>query len=101
MNRKKKNIAGVSGWIVGLFIIERYSDSILGDLDEFYEEIKIHEGRLRAIWWLWLQVMTTFAIFLKESIYRSIAMFRNYFKITVRNLLKDKIYTTINVFGLA
>ncbi|MCP4726982.1 MAG: FtsX-like permease family protein, partial [bacterium] len=101
MNRKKENVTGISGWIVGLFIIERYSDSILGDLDEFYEEIKIHEGRLRAICWLWLQVMTTFAIFLKESIYRSIAMFRNYFKITVRNLLKDKIYTTINVFGLA
>jgi len=28
-------------------------------------------------------------------------MFRNYFKVAIRNLLKRKVYTLINIFGLA
>ena len=27
-------------------------------------------------------------------------MFKNYFKIALRNLIKNKLYTSINIFGL-
>ncbi len=101
MKRKKKKLPGLSGRLINLLTIDRYCDCILGDLDEFYSEIIAHDGKIKAFFWLWLQVVATFSMFFRESIYRSIAMFKNYFKITVRNLLKDKIYTLINVFGLS
>ncbi|MEP0987699.1 ABC transporter permease [Ekhidna sp.] len=78
---------------------------IKGDLEELYSdhlEGSSHFPQLRYF----LDVMLLFRIsllrpILKDSIIKDTGMFRNYFKVSVRNLARHKMFTTINVIGLA
>lgn len=81
-----------------------YSAEIEGDLEEMFERNKVKGYRL-AQWKYFLQVMGL----CRPSLIRSFsqiylsqpAMFRHYFNISTRVLLRHKFYTTINILGLA
>jgi putative ABC transport system permease protein len=89
-------------------ILERFCEpflleSIQGDLEERYFENQSSKGKRRAAW---VYVFQTFGFLRprfkkrkKQSNFE--AMFRNYFTATIRNLLKNKFYASINIFGLA
>ncbi|MEO9483760.1 MAG: ABC transporter permease [Ekhidna sp.] len=78
---------------------------IKGDLEELYND-HVEEGshftQLRYL----LDIMLLFRLSLlrpifKNSIIKDTGMFRNYFKVSVRNLARHKMFTAINVIGLA
>ncbi|HSG29774.1 MAG TPA: ABC transporter permease, partial [Candidatus Krumholzibacterium sp.] len=73
----------------------------LGDLEERYNRIASKSGKPRADSWYWSQVAFAFPGFLTNLIYWSVIMFRNYFKVTIRNIARHKWYSTINILGLA
>lgn len=78
---------------------------ICGDLEELYLRNKDKSYAL-AEWKYFVQVVALFRPsllrpFLKYSIFNNNGMLRNYFRISVRNLVKHKAYTFINVIGLA
>ncbi|MEK6480261.1 FtsX-like permease family protein [Catalinimonas sp. 4WD22] len=81
-----------------------YYDEIAGDLEEMYERNKV-EGYRLAQWKYFFQVMGLF----RPSLIRSFpqlnlnqpTMFRHYFNISTRVLLKHKFYTAIDILGLA
>jgi putative ABC transport system permease protein len=75
--------------------------SIIGDAEEDYKDVRQKKGKIIASLWYCLQVFISIIPFLKNSIYWSFAMFNNYLKITIRNLTKHKIYSIINILGLA
>ncbi|MCP4727313.1 MAG: FtsX-like permease family protein [bacterium] len=75
--------------------------SIVGDFEEEYDEIIINNGKLHALVWYLFQIIISIPHFIKNSVYGSTAMFGNYIKIAIRNLLKYKIYSLINISGLA
>ncbi|MBB3840237.1 ABC-type antimicrobial peptide transport system permease subunit [Runella defluvii] len=84
-------------------------EEVQGDLHEEFEYQVKHAGARRARWRYWRDVLGFFQpryIKRKPSQYPqtylfSLNMLHNYFKIAVRNLLKNKGYSFINIGGLA
>jgi len=81
-----------------------YFDEIQGDLEELYQR-NVGQGKRIAQWKYFLQVLAL----LRPSLIRSFpqsyltqpAMFRHYFNISTRVLLRHKFYSAINILGLA
>ncbi|WP_258102007.1 ABC transporter permease [Marinoscillum pacificum] len=81
-----------------------YSD-ISGDLEEIYLR-NLDDEISYAGWRHFIQVILLFRPSLlkdfgQDSILKDTGMLKNYFKISVRNLMRHKTYTAINVIGLA
>jgi len=76
-------------------------DTPLGDFEEDYNEIVAAQGIIRAHGWYFFQIVKLLPGFIFNSIYWSLTMFRNYFKITWRNIVRQKGYSIINISGLA
>jgi putative ABC transport system permease protein len=75
--------------------------SVSGDCSEEFEERLQEEGRLRALLWYWGQVIYALAAYSKLSAVIGASMLKNYVKITWRNIKNSKIYSFINILGLA
>jgi len=98
MNNKPPQIAT---WLLSHLTQEENKHSIIGDVEEEYKDIRLEKGTLIAYLWFWLQVFITVPSFIKQNIFWSFIMFKNYFKISIRNIKKYKGYSFINIFGLA
>ena len=78
---------------------------IQGDLDEiFYDQLK--ESPKRAPYLYLIEVIrlcrpALIRPLFKNSLFNSTGMFKNYFKISFRNLVKQKVFSAINIIGLA
>ncbi len=81
-------------------------DEVEGDLYELFQRRVEMQGLWKAKLLYWLNVL----MFLHPDYIRKrkhtypinpTAMFKNYFKVSMRNILKYKIFSFINVFGLA
>jgi len=74
---------------------------ILGDTEEEYRMIRSEKGRFKAdVWYVW-QIFRPLPFFIRSTLYWSITMFKNYSKIFLRNMRRNKIYSLINIVGLA
>jgi putative ABC transport system permease protein len=74
---------------------------LVGDFDEIFREKTSDKGKPVALIWYWGQVILLVPSSLKESIYWSVLMFRNYLKIAFRNLVRHKGFSFLNITGLA
>jgi len=74
---------------------------LTGDAAEEYADIHDRRGRLPAALWLWFQVLISLPSFLKTYLYWRQTMFANYLRIAWRNLRKHKVFSFINIVGLA
>ncbi len=75
--------------------------SVSGDCGEEYRERVQEDGRHRALLWYWGQVVYALAAYSRLSTSIGAAMLKNYIKITWRNIRNNKIYSFINIMGLA
>jgi len=98
-NQSKRSKLGF--WFLRKMLVENGHSSLAGDFEEIYSTIAKDEGTFRAICWYWGQIIKSTPSYLKNSILWSAIMFKNYFKIALRNLIKHKGISFINVFGLA
>ena len=103
MLKKEKNIK--PPWVAKL-ILRRLKDyqknySIIGDLEESYYERIDESGYFKAKVWLWLQLFAAAPLYFKLTLYWRCVMLKNHLKITVRNLKRQKLYSLINITGLA
>ncbi len=78
---------------------ERYI--LLGDYEELYREIADTRNHFTATLWYLLQIVITLPSLFLDSVLWSVNMVKNYLKITLRTLLKNKIFSLINITGLA
>ncbi|KYG80830.1 hypothetical protein AWW67_08385 [Roseivirga seohaensis] len=89
--------------LLNWFIKDELAEEVLGDLDEkFYATLKQHSPRKakRNYWFQVINYMRPFAFrFIKFK--NSNTMFNHNFKVSYRQMLKNKGYSFINIFGLA
>ncbi|RNC83137.1 MAG: ABC transporter permease [Balneola sp.] len=73
----------------------------LGDFEEYHAYLSKKNGPRAADWWYWKQVFRYAPSKIIHSFYWTLDMFRNYLKVAIRNILKYRGYSFINILGLA
>lgn len=87
------------------FLKKEYIEEIEGDMEEIFMD-NVHEFSVRKARriYMWEMLKLLRPILLKKistvSTYNHHAMYKNYFKVAYRNLVKKKAYSFINIFGL-
>ncbi len=107
MNKKQNHITPprLAQKLLLLFLKEELAEEVQGDLEEKFYQTVNHHSLFRAKRNYWFQVINyirPFALKRNRS-YQSkpITMFRHNFKVSTRQMLNNKGYSAINVFGLA
>lgn len=89
-----------------LFLKEQYLEEIEGDMQEIFFE-NVGSKSLRKAKWLYMIEMLKLlrpSLMKNTKLFHSLnqhSMLRNYFKVSVRGLMKNPLSSFINVFGLA
>ncbi|GAB5528090.1 MAG: ABC transporter permease [Roseivirga sp.] len=82
-----------------------YLEEIIGDLYEYHDEILEHSAWKRNLlyWFHTVNFLKPWALksFSGGQTLNNYGMLKNYFKITWRSLLRQKLYSSINIGGLA
>lgn len=98
---KHKNPPLLAEFLLGKILPDVSSSAPLGDFEEYYNEICKKKGVMQARLWYWGQVFSLLPRKFSNSLLWGFIMFNNYFKIALRNMLKYKGFSIINVTGLA
>ena len=101
MQSKNKNLPMTLR--IALFFILPYDDmsNLSGDFEELYYNKLFTHGRLGAYFWLIWQILISAPGFVFNKFYWGITMLKNYFKTTVRSILKSKLNSAINILGMS
>lgn len=82
-----------------------YYPDIKGDLEELYQDQLVESPKLANLKYLKEVIKlcrpSLIRPIFKNSLFNSTGMFKNYFKISFRNLVKQKVFSAINIIGLA
>ena len=89
-----------------LFVKKEYLEEIEGDMEEvFYDQVEKYSYRKARQLYIWETIKLLRPILIRNlAILQNINqldMFQNYFKVSVRGLMKNPMNSFINVFGLA
>jgi len=87
--------------VLGLLLHKGDHITLAGDFEEIYSEILRDRGAGAAALWYWGQVLRSIPSFIFDSLFWSVYMFKNYFKVAFRNIKRHKGYSFINITGLA
>ena len=101
MNKQKQRPPKIAEGLLKLLANRRAQSAIIGDLEEEYTALTESRGKTYALLWYWKAIILSFPSFIKNNVSWSLTMFINYLKITLRNLLRNKLSSTINILGLA
>ena len=88
-------------WVLSL--LSKYEEEFIscGDLGEEFKEVADERGSFIAYLWYWAQVLYAIPSYCKHQLEWSIFMFKNFLKTTFRNIQRNKLFTLINIIGLA
>ncbi|MEQ9266351.1 MAG: ABC transporter permease [Balneolaceae bacterium] len=98
MNNRPPKIAET---ILSKLLYDDVWKTTLGDFEEQYSYLLEKEGKSKANRWYWSQVLRYAPSKIIHKLYWTAGMFKNYLKISLRNLRKNKSYSFINTSGLA
>ncbi len=88
-------------WLLGQFLRTEDRDHRLGDFEEVFHYKYRSSGRYVAHRWYRVQALRTLPGLIRNSIYWSLTMFNNYLTIALRNIRRHKVFSFINITGLA
>ena len=98
---KKIRYSRLGHWILSTVYSKRNNPALIGDFEEIYSELFREKGYFPALAWYWSQIIKAVPSFIFYKIFWNFCMFKNYLKITLRNIKRQKIYSFINITGLA
>jgi putative ABC transport system permease protein len=87
--------------LLSLMSIYSEKHSIIEDFEETFAEIQKSEGRFSAKRWYWSNMLKSISRYLKLILSWRFTMLKNHLKIAYRNFIRHKLYSFINIFGLA
>jgi len=88
-------------WILERIHTDKGFFTHIGDFEEAFSEIQNKKGATIAYLWYWMQVFRTLPCFIKNKLYWSVTMIKNYVTISFRTIMKNKWISIINISGLA
>ncbi len=91
----------VASWILRHLLPDFIGPDGLGDYEELYRSIIEEKGSFKAKRWYWSQILIALSSFFVETSKWNITMLKNYLKIAIRHFQKQKVYSLINLSGLA
>lgn len=98
---KKKSPSVFAQKLLAILLPESERSSLMGDYEELFKDIFEEKNRIIAVSWYWFQIIINLPFYFFDSIKWSFIMIKNYLKVTVRSLLKNKGFSIINITGLA
>ena len=102
MNEMNKlTIPRFTFWLLKRLYVLSQRDGYIGDIEEEYFEKRDSFGKQKADAWIRSHAMKAIPRTVKHNLIWGGVMFRNYFKIALRNIRKQKAYSFINIVGLA
>ena len=101
MGNTKFNPPKMGLWLLKKITIEEDKFSVMGDIEEVYQNIVLNKGKTKAWFWYSHQIVISTPPFINYIVYWRFLMIKNYLKIAFRNLCKQKVYSLINISGLA
>ena len=102
MSRKRKIpvIPKLAEWMIR-FSQKDWDEAKKGDYEEVYREFSEESGAVRGRFRFWLYIMRSFVLSIRKFVFWRMVMFHNYLKVAFRNLGRQKLYSAINIIGLA
>ena len=100
MSEKSKRPPFIPRFLLGLMQSGNEYEEFADDVNEIYQENLIKQGRWKAGWWYWLRVLESIPVVLLDDGYWRFAMVRNYLKILMRNIRRNRAFTFITMSGL-
>lgn len=101
MNSPKDTLPRPGKAILRFFLNGEDYYQIIGDFEESYRSRIETEGMTKASLRFWFLLVKSRPGFISDSIYWRGVMFKNYVKVTFRNIKRHKAYSFINITGLA
>jgi putative ABC transport system permease protein len=101
MGERERRPSRAARWILGKLGIYSNRYFIKEDLEEEYLTLYESEGRRKARAWFWRQTLLSISYYIKYRFRWRSFMLKNYLKTTLRYMKRNKVYSLINIVGLA
>lgn len=102
---QKKRPPALANWLISKLINEELQEEFYGDLQEIYEDRISNKGRNYANWMYWIDAFHLLIGFTSFKLYSNqnnpTIMFKHYLIVSGRNILRNKVYSLINILGLS
>ena len=101
MRQKRLLIFRITEAVLTLNVDRETRFSVMEDLEDRYNIASVKGGIARAMASHFFQLFLIIFSFSTDNILRSMVMLKNYIKVTFRNIFKNKVFSFINIVGLA
>jgi putative ABC transport system permease protein len=88
-------------WLLRKLACHNQPEGYAGDIEEEYEERARFLGKRKTIVWIWIHALAALPKAVKHELVWEVLMIKNYLKIALRNIHKNKGYSFLNITGLA
>jgi putative ABC transport system permease protein len=94
-------LPAVAGVILRILLRDGDYEDLIGYYRNGYLDVYSSQGPKEARFWLWSQIHRALPALMRMKVLGEMIMFNNYLKTAVRNILRHKVYSLINISGLA